>query len=87
MINLIDEEVKVNENELKFLNYFYEGDEFDGGSLIGIPDIDIEGFSKNQVAGYISDLVGKYLITILNGKEYSLGCDCVLLPEKIFDQL
>ena len=87
MKNIINETVELNDNEIKFLKYLAIQDEYDDGSLIGIPDIDIEGLSKHQIAGYISDLSTKGLISILNGKEYSFGCDCIHIRESIIDQL
>lgn len=87
MKNIFDEKVELNDLEIKVLRYLARQDYWEDGSLIGIPDIDVEGLSHNQIKGYLSALHKKRLIDILNGKEYSFGCDCVFVRDEIIDQL
>lgn len=85
--NQIGKEVSLNEKELNFLKYLSRQDEYDNGRMIGIPDIDVDGFSESQVYGYMSDLDKKSLIQILEGKEYSFGCDSIHISDKIITQI
>lgn len=83
-----NKEIEVNASELSVLNSITLGDWFDDMPMVNLEEIvDETGLTVNQVKGYISVLDKKNLIKILNGKEYSLGCDCYQLVGGIEEQL
>ena len=87
--NVLKREVSLNDNEIKVLTELSYGDDFDEIPMMGIPDLigQVEGLTPNQVKGYLSDLVKKDVIYVLEAKEYSLGCNCVTFYLEPLNQL